>query len=161
MDIRNNTLKVTLSIIILMLSYKSFAQYENVMSKEMNRFSVNCELTPELDKILDNLKPEDQKLIFTVNTFMNKDTCQISLTTGYDVEIKNTWVGFFEYKNKLFLLESIEYSTFFSEVGRDTILLNIRRPRKSNDIIQSYIDNLPYWFLEYYNGRFTTKISSY
>ncbi|MFN3801747.1 hypothetical protein [Belliella pelovolcani] len=161
MDIRNNTLKMTLNICFVLLSYMSFSQNENVMSKEMVRYSVKCELKSELDKILDNLKPEDQKLIFIINTFVKKDTYQISLTTSYDVEIKDNCVGFFEYKSKLFLLESIEYENFFSKVGKDTIQLNIKKPQKSNDIVQPYIDNLPYWMLEYSNGQFTTKLSSY
>jgi hypothetical protein len=139
----------------------SFSQNENVMSKEMVRYSVKCEIKSELDKILDNLKPEDQKLIFIINTFVKKDTCQISLTTSYDVEIKDNWIGFFEYKSKLFLLESIEYENFFSKIGQDTIQLNIKKAQKSNDIVQPYIDNLPYWMLEYSNGHFTTKLSSY
>lgn len=152
---------MTLNICFVLLSYMSFSQNENVMSKEMVRYSVKCELKSELDKILDNLKPEDQKLIFIINTFVKKDTYQISLTTSYDVEIKDNWVGFFEYKSKLFLLESIEYENFFSKVGKDTIQLNIKKPQKSNDIVQPYIDNLPYWMLEYSNGQFTTKLSSY
>ncbi len=161
MDIRNNTLKMTLNICFVLLSYMSFSQNENIMSKEMIRYSVKCELKSELDKILDNLKPEDQKLIFIINTFVKKDTYQISLTTSYDLEIKDNWVGFFEYKSKLFLLESIEYENFFSKVGQDTIQLNIKKTQKSNDIVQPYIDNLPYWMLEYSNGQFTTKLSSY
>lgn len=161
MDIRNKTLKMMLNICFVLLSYMSFSQNENVMSKEMIRYSVKCELKSELDKILDNLKPEDQKLIFIINTFIKKDTYQISLTTSYDVEIKDNWVGFFEYKSKLFLLESIEFENFFSKVGQDTIQLNIKKPQKSNDIVQPYIDNLPYWLLEYSNGQFTTKLSSY
>lgn len=161
MDIRNCTLKMTLNICFVLLSYMSFSQNENVMSKEMIRYSVKCELKFELDKILDNLKPEDQKLIFIINTYIKKDTCQISLTTSYDVEIMDNWIGFFEYKTKLFLLDSIEYENFFSKVGQDTIQLNIKKIQKSNDIVQPYIDNLPYWMLEYSNGQFTTKLSSY
>ena len=139
----------------------SFSQNENVMSKEMIRYSVKCELKPELDKILDSLNPEDQKLIFIINTFIKENICQISLTTSYDVEIKDNWVGFFEYKSKLFLLETIEFENFFSKVGRDTIQLNLKKTQKSNDIVQPYIDNLPYLLLEYNNGQFTTKLSSY
>lgn len=161
MDIRNNTLKMVLSISFLLLTYMSFSQNENVMSKEMIRYSVKYELRPELDKILNNLKPEDQKLIFTINTFIKKDTCQISLTTSYDVEVNDNWVGFFEYRSKLFLLESIECEKFFTEVGQDTIELNIKNIKKSNDIVQPYLDNLPYWMIEYNNGQFTTKLSSY
>lgn len=145
----------------MLLTYMAFSQNENIILKEMIRYSVKCELRSELDKILNNLKSEDQKLIFIINTFVKKDTCQISLTTSYDVEIKDNWVGFFEYRSKLFLLESIEYENFFSKVGKDTIQLNIKKTLKSNDIVQPYIENLPYWMLEYSNGQFTTKLSSY
>ncbi len=138
-----------------------FSQNENVMLKEMFRYSVKCELKCELDKILDNLKPEDQKLLFIINTFDKKDTCQISLTTSYDVKINSNWVGFFEYRSKLFLIESMKYEFFFSKIGQDIIRLNVRKTPNPNDIVQSYIDNLPYWMLEYSNGRFTTKLSSY
>lgn len=145
----------------MLLSNMAFSQNENILLKEMIRYSVKCEFRSELDKILNNLKSEDQKLIFIINTFVKKDTCQISLTTSYDVEIKDNWVGFFEYRSKLFLLESIEYENFFSKVGKDTIQLNIKKTLKSNDIVQPYIENLPYWMLEYSNGQFTTKLSSY
>lgn len=161
MDIKNNTIKIILNICFMLLSNMAFSQNENILLKEMIRYSVKCEFRSELDKILNNLKSEDQKLIFIINTFVKKDTCQISLTTSYDVEIKDNWVGFFEYRSKLFLLESIEYENFFSKVGKDTIQLNIKKTLKSNDIVQPYIENLPYWMLEYSNGQFTTKLSSY
>ena len=136
----------------------SFSQNENVMSVEMIRYSVKCEFKPELDKVLNNLKPEDQKLIFNVNTFIKEDVCQISLTTSYDVEVKDNWVGFFEYKGKLFILESVEFDDFFTKVGKDVIELNIKKPKKSGDIIQPYIDDLPYWLIEYQGGQFKTKL---
>lgn len=139
----------------------SFSQNENIMSKEMIRYSVKCELKLELDKILNKLKPVDQKLIFTVNMYVKNDTCQISLTTSYDVQIENNWVGFCEYRGKLFLLESIMAEEFFAKVGQDVIQVDIKKTKKSNDIVQPHLDNLPYWLLEYNNGKFTTKLSSY
>jgi hypothetical protein len=161
MGIRNNTLKMMLNISFLLLSYMSFSQNENIMSKEMIRYSVKCELKLELDKILNKLKPVDQKLIFTVNMYVKNDTCQISLTTSYDVQIENNWVGFCEYRGKLFLLESIMAEEFFAKVGQDVIQVDIKKTKKSNDIVQPHLDNLPYWLLEYNNGKFTTKLSSY
>lgn len=161
MDIKNNTLKIVLSISFLIFTYISFSQNKNIISKKMIRYSVECELKPELDKIINNLKHEDQKLIFTINTFIKNDTCQISLTTSYDAEIKDNWVGFFRYKSKLFLLESIECKKFFTLINQDIIELKIRKQKKSNDIVQPYHDSLPYWFIEYNNGQFTTKLSSY
>ena len=139
----------------------SFSQNENIIPVEMIRYSVNCEFKSELDKVLSSLKPEDEQLIFTVNTFIKEDVCQISLTTSYDVEVKDNWVGFFEYKNKLFVLESIEFDEFFTKTGEDVVELNIKEPKKSSDIVQSYIDNLPYWLIEYKDGLFKTKLSSY
>ena len=161
MGIRNNTLKMMLNISFLLLSYMSFSQNENIMSKEMIRYSVKCELKLELDKILNKLKPVDQKLIFTVNMYVKNDTCQISLTTSYYVQIENNWVGFCEYRGKLFLLESIMAEEFFAKVGQDVIQVDIKKTKKSNDIVQPHLDNLPYWLLEYNNGKFTTKLSSY
>jgi hypothetical protein len=139
----------------------SFSQNENNTAKKMNRYTVKRELKSELDKILNNLKPEDQKLIFTVNTFIKNDTCQISLTTSYDVEIKDIWVGFFEYRGKLFLLESIMDEEFFTKVGPDIIQVNIKKTKNTNKIVLAHLDNLPYWLLEYHNSKFITKLSYY
>jgi len=144
-----------------LFSFMTFSQNENIMSKEMIRYLVKCEFKPELNKIINKLKPVDQKLIFTVNTSIKNDICQISLTTSYDVKIEDNWIGFCEYQGKLFLLKSIESEKFFTKVGQDTIQLNIDRTQKSNDIVQPYLDNLPYWMLEYNNGQFTTRLSSY
>lgn len=161
MGIRINIIKIAFNITFLLSTTMSFSQNENVMSIEMIRYSVKCELKPELDKVLNNLKSKDQKLIFNVNTFIREGVCQISLTTSYDVEVKDNWVGFFEYKSKIFVLESIEYDDFFTKVGNDVIELNIKNPKKTNDIIQPYIDDLPYWLIEYQGGQFKTKLSSY
>lgn len=161
MDIRNNILRIAFNFILLLSTTMSFSQNENIIPVEMIRYSVKCEFKSELDKVLNSLKPEDQKLIFTVNTFIKEDVCQISLTTSYDVVVKDDWVGFFEYKGKLFVLESIGFDDFFTKVGKDVIELNIKKPKKSSDIVQPYFDNLPYWLIEYKAGRFTTKLSSY
>jgi hypothetical protein len=161
MDIRRNALRVIFNICFLLLSTMSFSQNENFMSIEMMRYSVKCEFKSELDKILNKLKPEDQKLIFTINTFIKEDTCQISLTTSCDVEVKGSWVGFFEYKSKVFILDRIEFEDFFTKAGEGVVELNIKKTKQSGDIVQPYLDNLPYWLIEYKNGQFTTKLSSY
>lgn len=160
MVIRNNTLKLGLNIFFLLFTSISFSQNENVVSVGMIRYSVKCELKSELDKILNSLEAEDQKLIFTINTYVKKDIYLISLTTSYDVELNDSWLGFFEYNGKLFLLKSIEFNGFFTKEGKDTIQLNAKKSHKTNDIVQPYFDNLPYWLLEYNNGLFTTKLSS-
>lgn len=161
MVIRNNALRNLFNIFFLLSITASFSQNENVMLVEMTRYSVKCEFKSELDKVINDLRPEDQKLTFTINTFVKEDVCHISLTTSYDLEIKDNWVGFFEYKNKLFVLESIEFDDFFTKVGQDRVALNIKESKKSSDIVESYIDNLPYWLIEYKSGQFTTKLSFY
>jgi len=127
----------------------------------MVRYSSTCELQPELDKIIDSLKPEDQRLIFIINTFVKNDIYYISVTTSYGVEAKNDWIGFLEYRDKLFLLESIVDKGFFVKSGKDIIELNIEKKKESNDIVQAHLDNLPFWLLEYDKDRFHTKLFPY
>lgn len=161
MVIKNNLLKLVFSICIFLSAIVSFSQEENIISKEMIRYSASCELKSELDKIIDSLKPVDQKLTFIINTFIKDDLYYISLATSYSVEVNKGWVGFVEYRGKLFLIESLVNKDFFVKSGSGTIELNIENKEKSNGIVQPYIDNLPFWLLEYDNGRFQTKISSY
>lgn len=145
----------------LLFNFMASSQNENIVSKEMIRYSVKCELKSELDKIISKLMPVDQKLVFTVDTSIKNNIYQISITTGYDVEIKDSWIGFCEYRGKLFFLTSIVSEVFFRKVEKDIILVNIRKIKKPNEIVQPYIDNLPYWLLEYQKGDFITKLSSY
>jgi hypothetical protein len=161
MDISSNTLKMAFFIFCLLFSFMSFSQNENIVSKKMIRYTVKSEFKPELDKILNKLKPVDQKLMFIVNTSIKNDAFRISLTTTYDVGMEDDWIGFCEYRGKLFLLELITSETFFTKVVKDLVQVNVRKIERENEIVQPHLDNLPYWFLEYHNGNFTTKFSSY
>ena len=161
MDIKNKVVIVTLIVCSLLFDFTAFSQNEIKVKREMIRYSVECKLKPELDKIINQLKSVDQKLIFTIDTSIEDNICQISLTTSYDVEVENNCIGFCEYRGKQFLLKSIASEMFFTRNGKDVVYLNARNSKKSNDIVQPYIDNLPYWLLEYHNGVFETKLSSY
>jgi len=161
MGIKNNLLKMVLIICFFLPAIVCFSQEENCTSKVMVRYSTSCELKFELDKIIDSLKPVDQKLTFIINTFIKNDLYYISIATSYYVEQNRGWVGFVEYRGKLFLIESLVNKDFFTKSGSGSIELNIENKEKSNGIVEPYIDNLPFWLLEYDSGRFQTTISSY
>jgi hypothetical protein len=161
MGIKNNLLKMVLSVCFFLPAIVCFSQEEYSTSKEMVKYSASCELKFELDKIIDSLKPVDQKLTFIINTFIKNDLYYISIATSYYVEQNRDWVGFVEYRGKLFLIESLVNKDFFTKSGSGSIELNIENKEKSNGIVEPYIDNLPFWLLEYDSGRFQTTISSY
>ena len=161
MGTNSKALGIMLFICNLLFSYTALSQNENTISKEMIKYSAKCEFKQELDKIFNKLKPEDQKLIFIVNTSIKNNIYQISLTTSYDVKEEDNWIGFCKYRGKLLLLKSVETKMFFLEIDKSTIQIQVENNKKPNGIVQPYLDNLPYWLLEYKNETFTTKLSAY
>jgi hypothetical protein len=148
--------------VFFIIHYSTFCQREYMVEIEMNRYVVNEGFKSKLTEILERVKPEDSKFTFIINVSTEADEYLISLGTTYDVDIvNNNYVGFFMINEKLFLIFENIAERFFKLYRKETVLVNTKKSKGSEVIVEPYIDELPFWLIRYKKGDFINVYSSY
>ncbi|HHU48064.1 MAG TPA: hypothetical protein GXZ40_09235 [Bacteroidales bacterium] len=150
----------------LTVCFDVFTQGEYVQVK-MEKYIASSMLESEIQIIVDKIKPKDSQLCFVVNIEPRGDDYIIFVSTTisvYKTAIPE-YVGYFEVKERQFLMLQNTPELFFTSCGQGTISINVEPepdvdPQKPFSTLL-YVDELPMWIMRYEKGIFTTVFAAY
>ncbi|ANQ48177.1 hypothetical protein MY04_0795 [Flammeovirga sp. MY04] len=150
-------LLINLLILITSLVYSQDTQY---LKMELNEYTIPHDLKEKLLELTKHLRPEDKKLIFFFNESKKEGDIQYNVSGSYGIyQIDEHKIqGFFKVNDKLFLLSEVPSHLSLNINNKQAVKVELL---KEQQVFDAYIDDLPYWILDYKDNKLRFTYTPY